>query len=44
MKKERKLTGGMLPRYNFKIALSKMQFPAFSGKEMINWKGFFKAL
>ena len=29
----------MLPLESFKIGLSKMQFPAFPGPELINWKG-----
>ena len=27
----------MLPLESFKIGLSKMQFPAFPGPELINW-------
>ena len=30
----------MLPLENFKIGLSKMQFPTFTGLELINWEVF----
>ena len=30
---------GMFPLEIFIIGLSKMQFPAFSGPELINWEG-----
>ena len=35
-------SGGMLPREIIKIGLSKMQFPVFSGSELVNQEGILR--